>query len=224
MAQIIIPALEIVDHAFTEYELPPEGISTLGYVVRRMHKTHLLIEVDTLIQRHLYPYALAQVGHYAVASSATFGQMPYEPRPTQIGASITEYDPATNAFVMATKANISTANCYSFIVKLPDGAMLIGHKLEQESHFQPRGISTPTTINLTFTSADEQYQAQLHGILNHERLPRIVGTPLCRAYGELKFQDNQEHHGVLTLKRNAEATVQISNSYGRLILKRTFHL
>ncbi len=32
----------------TRYELPPEGISLLGYIVRRMHKTEWLTEVPAL--------------------------------------------------------------------------------------------------------------------------------------------------------------------------------
>jgi len=45
----------------TRYELPPEGITLLGYVVRRMHKTALLADIPTLLAENKTGEALARV-------------------------------------------------------------------------------------------------------------------------------------------------------------------
>ena len=45
----------------TRYELPPAGITLLGYVVRRMHKTQWLMPVPTLLAENKSSDARAHV-------------------------------------------------------------------------------------------------------------------------------------------------------------------
>ena len=49
----------------TRYELPETGISLLGYVVRRMHKTVWLSVIPRLLQSGDLSLALAHLGAYA---------------------------------------------------------------------------------------------------------------------------------------------------------------
>ena len=45
----------------TRYELPPEGISLLGYIVRRMHKTEWLAKVpEALAKKQTAPVIFHQ--------------------------------------------------------------------------------------------------------------------------------------------------------------------
>ena len=57
----------------TRYELPPEGITLLGYVVRRMHKTAWLTPIKDLLTQGKTTEILAQAAMYAVVASASFG-------------------------------------------------------------------------------------------------------------------------------------------------------
>jgi len=69
----------------TRYELPATGSTLLGYVVRRMHKTQLLMPVPGLISQNKTSDALAKVAMYAVASSTSFGRAYYQPRFDAVG-------------------------------------------------------------------------------------------------------------------------------------------
>ena len=46
----------------TRYELPSEGSTLLGYVVRRMHKTHYLAEIPALLAESNTAQALIRIG------------------------------------------------------------------------------------------------------------------------------------------------------------------
>ena len=85
----------------TRYELPPGGITLLGYVVRRMHKTEWLLHVPDLIANGNTDEALAYVAMYAIKSSTSFGPAYYQPRFNKTGEEISEPDPATGAQVRA---------------------------------------------------------------------------------------------------------------------------
>ena len=63
----------------TRYELPAAGITLLGYVVRRMHKTQWLMSIPALLAENKSDKALAQIAMYAVTSSASFGRAYYHP-------------------------------------------------------------------------------------------------------------------------------------------------
>jgi len=81
----------------TRYELPPEGITLLGYVVRRMHKTALLEPMSQMLKEGHTLEALAQVALYATGASTSFGPAYYQPTFNREGDVITEPDPATGS-------------------------------------------------------------------------------------------------------------------------------
>ena len=83
----------------TRYELPPAGITLLGYVVRRMHKTQWLTLVPELISAGKADEALAQVAIYAVTSSTSFGHAYYQPQFDSVGTEVSEADPKTGTTV-----------------------------------------------------------------------------------------------------------------------------
>lgn len=85
----------------TRYELPSEGISLLGYVVRRVHKTALLLPAVELLRQGQTGSALAQIGLYTAVASASFGPAYYQPQMTMSGERLTEVDPQTGIAVSA---------------------------------------------------------------------------------------------------------------------------
>src|SRR5512143_1282712 len=91
----------------TRYELPPEGISLLGYIVRRMHKTQWLISVPMLIAGNQTDAALAHIAMYTVTASTSYGRAYYQPRFNQEGETVSEPDPNTGISVSATLISIS---------------------------------------------------------------------------------------------------------------------
>ena len=64
----------------TRYELPPEGITLLGYIVRRMHKTEWLAKVPQVLAEEKTAKALEYAAIYAATSSTSFGRAYYQPR------------------------------------------------------------------------------------------------------------------------------------------------
>lgn len=224
MEGIVFSPLEIIEGSFIRYELPPEGISFLGYVVRRMHKTKLLTVVQELVTKQSYPQALAQIAHYAAASSTSFGQLYYEPVRDQVGSTIMERDPETNAVVMATYENSTPESRFSFVAKLANGDIFSGCETKATSKISLRGWTTPTHQALTYTTADEGYCAELHGTIQHEIIPRLVGSWIIRAHGELTLKDNQGLSGKIILRRNATATITLHTAASRTILTRDITL
>jgi hypothetical protein len=85
----------------THYELPAEGISLLGYVVRRMHKTRWLTPVRNMAASGQSPEALAHVAVYAMLSSTSYGRAGYQPSFNRAGDVESEADPVTGASVTA---------------------------------------------------------------------------------------------------------------------------
>ena len=81
------------------YELPPEGTTLLGYVVRRMHKTAELIRVPDLLAEGKSASALEAAAIYAAASSTSFGRAYYQPRFDSLGAIVEQRDPVTGAYI-----------------------------------------------------------------------------------------------------------------------------
>ena len=89
------------------YELPPEGITLLGYVVRRMHKTEWLAKVPALLAEGQTAKALECAAVYAVTSSTSFGRAYYQPQFNSVGEVLSEADPVTGAMITA-RLNISS--------------------------------------------------------------------------------------------------------------------
>ena len=91
----------------TRYELPPEGITLLGYIVRRMHKTEWLAKVPSALAEGQAAKALEFVAVYAATSSTSFGRAHYQPQFNRTGETVSETDPHTGALV-TTRLESST--------------------------------------------------------------------------------------------------------------------
>ena len=83
-------------------ELPLGGMSLLGYIVRQMHNTALLLPVRTLLNEGRSAEVLAQVALYATVSATSFGPAYYQPEFNAVGETVSESDPATQARVTAS--------------------------------------------------------------------------------------------------------------------------
>ena len=106
------------------YELPEEGISLLGYIVRRMHKTRWLMPVQRFVAEGDAARALTHIAAYAVSASTSFGRAYYQPRFDELGTQISEADPATGATVTARLLLTKPHYRIGYEVKMPDGAVL----------------------------------------------------------------------------------------------------
>ena len=110
----------------TRYELPPAGITLLGYVVRRMHKTQWLMSVSELISAGKTDKALEQIAIYAVTSSTSFGPAYYQPQFNSSGAEVSEADPATGAIVTAKLVSTSPHYLITYTATMPNGDIFSG--------------------------------------------------------------------------------------------------
>ncbi|MDJ0752475.1 MAG: hypothetical protein QNJ45_03080 [Ardenticatenaceae bacterium] len=217
---LVLTSLEMVESSFTRYELPPEGITSLGYVVRRMHKTAILADVPQMVEQGEFAQALSQIAYYAAAAAVSFGSLYYEPLKDEVGSTVTERDPETGALVTATLVDVAPNDKHKAEVRLKDGSRFSGHEFTSDSRFGVRGWVLPATTSFTFVSADESYQAECHGTISREVVPRIAGPWHSRALGSLKIKDSQGNVGHLTLQRNAKAIITVSCCSGKTILHR----
>ena len=195
--------------SITRYELPPAGITLLGYVVRRMHKTQLLLPVSTLLAENKSKEALAQVAMYAVTSSTSFGRAYYQPQFNSVGAEISEADPNTGAIVTAKLVSTSPHYFITYTAAMPNGDLFSGSEEITGTTVGLRGLGMPAPSKFNFTSGE--YTVELTGLLTSELALSLIGRTRIRAYGFLNFQDNQNNTGKLTLNRNNKIDLEINN-------------
>jgi len=195
--------------SITRYELPPAGITLLGYVVRRMHKTHLLLPVPALLAENKSKEALAQVARYAVTSSTSFGRAYYQPQFNSAGAEISEADPNTGAIVTAKLVSTSPHYFIPYTASMPNGDLFSGSEEITGTTVGLRGLGMPAPSKFNFTSGE--YTAELTGLLTSELALSLIGRTRIRAYGFLNFQDNQNNTGKLTLNRSNKIDLEINN-------------
>ena len=105
----------------TRYELPPKGITLLGYIVRRMHKTAWLVPVPKLLSQGQSAKAPENIAIYTAASSTSYGRAYYQPNFNSTGDSVTEPDPTTGAEVTARLDSRSPHYNISYTVISPNG-------------------------------------------------------------------------------------------------------
>jgi len=192
----------------TRYELPPEGICLLGYVVRRMHKTAWLTSVNALLADGNSAEALARVAMYAVAASTSFGHAYYQPRFNAVGERISEPDPATGAAIWAELRSSSPTYKISYAASLPNGDIFSGDEDITGTTVGLRGLGMPAPSKLHFRS--DAYQADLIGVLTSELALSFIRGTRIRAYGFLNFNDNAGNSGKLTLDRANNIAMQIN--------------
>lgn len=194
--------------AVTRYELPTEGISLLGYVVRRMHKTAWLKSVPALLADGKTAEALARVAMYAVTASTSFGPAYYQPRFNAVSERISEPDPATGATVWAELTSSSPTYKIIYAAHLADGSEFSGAEEITGTTVGLRGLGMPAPSKFHFRA--NAYEATLTGILTSELALSFLRGTRIRAYGFLNFNDNAGNTGKLTLDRANNIALQIN--------------
>lgn len=192
----------------TRYELPPEGTSLLGYIVRRMHKTSWLAPIPELLAQGQSAQALEQVAMYAVAASTSYGRAYYQPNFNPTGDTVSEPDPATGATVTARLDSRSPHYHISYQVNMPNGDTFTGSEEITGTTVGLRGLGMPAPSKFTFTSGE--YRAELTGIITSELALSLVGRTRIRAYGFLNLKDNLNNTGKLDLTRNGQVALEIN--------------
>ena len=194
----------------TRYELPPEGTSLLGYIVRRMHKTVWLAPVPDLILQGQSAKALEHVAIYAVVSATSYGRAHYQPSFDATGASVSEPDPATNAQVTARLDSRSPHYHISYDVSMANGDTFKGSEEITGTTVGLRGLGMPAPSRFTFTSGE--YTVELIGIITSELALSLIGNTRIRAYGSLNFKDSAGNTGRLELKRDGSLTIIVNET------------
>jgi hypothetical protein len=204
----------------TRYELPPEGITLLGYVVRRMHKTALLSTAPAWVKAGQSAEALAQVALYAAGASASFGPAYYQPKFNSVGDVITQSDPDTGAVVTATLESRSPHYRIAYSVEMSDGSHFSGGEEITGTTVSLRGLGMPAPSRFSYREAGGVYTAQLTGLITSELIPGFIRRSRIRAHGTLDLRDNADNSGTLKLSRNGEALASIADATGVVILRR----
>ena len=193
----------------TRYELPPEGISLLGYIVRRMHKTDWLAKVHQALAEKQTIKALEYAAVYAATSSTSFGRAYYQPQFNRAGETVREADPATGAMITAKLDSTSPHYNISYQTVMPNGDIFKGSESITGTTVGFRGLGMPAPSKFTFTSGG--YTAEFSGIITSELALSLVGNTRIRAYGFLDIKDNQGNTGRLELNRAGDISVKINN-------------
>jgi hypothetical protein len=204
----------------TRYELPPEGITLLGYVVRRMHKTALLSTAPAWVKAGQSAEALAQVALYAAGASASFGPAYYQPEFNSVGDVITQSDPDTGAVVTATLESRLPHYRITYSVEMSDGSRFSGGEEITGTTVSLRGLGMPAPSRFSYREAGGVYTAQLTGLITSELIPGFIRPSRIRAHGTLDLRDNAGNSGTLKLSRNGEALASIADATGVVILRR----
>ena len=195
--------------SITRYELPPAGITLLGYVVRRMHKTQWLTSISALLAENKSSEALAQVAKYTVTSSTSFGPAYYQPQFNSKGEEVSEADPQTGAMVTAKLISTSPHYLISYTAAMPNGDVFSGSEEITGTTVGLRGLGMPAPSKFNFKSGG--YSADLTGILTSELALSLIGRTRIRAYGFLNFNDNANNSGKLSIDRNQKIKLEINN-------------
>lgn len=192
------------------YELPPEGITLLGYVVRRMHKTEWLVKASDLLSKNKKAEALEAIALYTVSSSTSYGRAYYQPRFDRIGQVIQERDPNTGALVSA-KLESSTPHYHiTYSATLNGGEIFEGSEKILGTTIGMRGLGMPAPSKFVFKS--NEYEAEFNGTLTSELALSLFGNTKIRAYGSLDFKDNAGNSGHLDLNRQGYVTLKINDT------------
>lgn len=193
----------------TRYELPPEGISLLGYVVRRMHKTEWLAKVPTALAAGQAAKALESAAVYAAVSSTSFGRAYYQPQFNRTGESVSEADPHTGALVTAKLESSSPHYHISYEALMPNRDLFRGSETITGTTVGWHGLGMPAPSKFTFTS--DGYTAEFTGIITSELALSLFGNTRIRAYGYLDLKDSDGNTGRLDLSRSGDIAVTINN-------------
>jgi hypothetical protein len=200
----------------TRYELPLQGITLLGYVVRRMHKTAWLAPIPELLAQGDSARALEHIAIYAAASSTSYGRAYYQPNFDNTGATLSEADPNTGAKVSAHLESTSPHYKISYEAVMPSGDRFQGYEEITGTTVGLRGLGMPAPSRFTFASGD--YAAELTGIITSELALSLIGNTRIRAYGSLNLKDSLDNTGRLELKRDGSLAITINDQLTRYSL------
>jgi len=191
------------------YELPPGGISLLGYIVRRMHKTEWLAKASAALAEEKTEQALEYAAVYAATSSTSFGRAYYQPRFNRVGDQINEADPTTGATVTAKLESDSPHYHITYEAVMPNGEAFRGSETITGTTVGLRGLGMPAPSKFTFTSGN--HTAEFSGILTSELALSLFGNTRIRAYGSLDIKDSAGNTGRLDLSRSGDIVIKIND-------------
>jgi len=190
------------------YELPPEGITLLGYVVRRMHKTEWLTKIPALLKEGKTAKALEYAAVYAMTSATSFGRAYYQPQFNRVGETVSEADPITGAMVTARLDSTSPHYDISYQAVMPNGDTFNGSETITGTTVGLRGLGMPAPSKFTFTSGS--YAAEINGTITGELALSLLRNTRIRAYGFLNIKDNKGNTGRIELNRAGDISVHIN--------------
>lgn len=193
----------------TRYELPEGGISLLGYVVRRMHKTVWLSEIPRLLRSGDRALALAHVGVYALVAATSFGKAHYQPRFDLAGDRVAEPDPETGADVEARVLAIRPRIALRADVTMPDGATLTTSEEVLGTKVGIRGLGMPAPS--VFSYRGDGWSASADGTITSELVLSLFGGTRIRGYGELALADTAGNRGSASIDRERRVVVEVCN-------------
>ncbi len=197
------------------YELPPEGQTLVGYIVRRMHKTSWLAPVQDLIAAGDAPQALARIAMYAIAASTSFGRAYYQPTFNAVGESVTGQDPDTGAVVTARLEARDPHYRIAYSVRMPTGGVFSGGEEITGTTIGLRGLAMPAPSRFRFECAS--YQAELVGVITSELVLSIFGKTRIRGYGMLSAHDSMGNAGKISVERDGTVALEVNGQVISLV-------
>ena len=203
LAKVEIDNMQLLDTL--AYELPPGGISLLGYIARRMHKTGMLAGVPALIKAGQTAQALRWIAEYTLAASTSFGRAHYQPSFDREGEEITEADPATGAVVTARLQTTRPRFTIECKASMPDGGSFRVREVISGTTIGFRGLGMPAPSEFEYTSGD--YSGRLVGIITSELVLSLIGATRIRAYGSLRISDSAGNLGSASVERNGAVKI-----------------
>jgi hypothetical protein len=192
------------------YELPREGTTLLGYIVRRMHKTEWLLAVPGLVQKGETARAMAHVTAYAIMASTSFGRAFYQPRFNQQGDEASGTDPKTAGIVRARLESVNPHYLISLFVEMPDGSRLEGSERITGTTVGLRGLGMPAPSEYHFQAGN--YSVTLRGTITSELVLSLLGRTRIRAYGGLSVMDGDGNAGLARIERNGRAMITVNGA------------
>lgn len=202
------------------YELPEGGISLLGYVVRRMHKTSWLAEIPRLIRDNDLPLALAHIGTYALVGTTSYGKAHYQPRFNDEGDRVAELDPETGADVEARLVATRPRLAIRAGVTMPDGASLTVSEEILGTTVGLRGLGMPAPSIVSYRG--HGWSASAVGTITSELSLSVFGGTRIRGFGELTLTDSAGNRGLAAIDRGRRVIVRVGDDrFGTNLATRT---
>lgn len=196
--------MTVVGPATTRYELPVGGISLLGYLVRRAHKTTLLAEAATLATAD-HRRALLVFGRFCAAASTSYGRAWYQPRFDVPGDVVEEADPATGFAVRAELLASDPAITVRTSATAPTWRAAIDETINGTT-LGWRGLGMPAPSLFEFDTGE--YRAEGRGLVTTELVP-LPGFTRVRGHGAVSLSDDGGGAGRLRISRNGSLVVEI---------------